>query len=70
MKPIFEEFSLQYKGTIFLKVDVDEAQDVASECGVSAMPTFQLFRGGAKVAEMRGANPAQLEQLLKANGAN
>ena len=48
----------------FVKVDVDEADDVAGACGIQAMPTFQFFKGGAKIDEMRGADQAKLAQLL------
>jgi hypothetical protein len=29
------------------------------------MPTFQAFLGGEKVGELQGANPPQLEALVK-----
>lgn len=29
------------------------------------MPTFQFYKGGKKVAEFTGANPARLEELIK-----
>uniref|UniRef100_A0A3Q0RYL9 Thioredoxin domain-containing protein n=1 Tax=Amphilophus citrinellus TaxID=61819 RepID=A0A3Q0RYL9_AMPCI len=41
---------------IFLKVDVDEAEDVSSFCKISCMPTFQFYKNGAKVHEFSGAN--------------
>ncbi|KAG0380144.1 Thioredoxin-like protein 1 [Mortierella sp. AD032] len=65
IKPIFEKFSNTYRHVIFVKVDVDEFQEVAAVAGVTAMPTFQLFKASKKVAEMKGANAGQLEQLIK-----
>ena len=29
------------------------------------MPTFQFFKNGARIAEIKGADPNQLEQALK-----
>ncbi len=44
-------------------------QDIAGECGVTAMPTFQIFRQGRKVEEVRGADVKALTALLeKYNG--
>jgi thioredoxin 1 len=51
----------------FVKVDVDDADDVAAACGIQAMPTFQFFKGGAKVDEMKGADQAKLATLLAKN---
>ncbi|XP_028285603.1 thioredoxin b [Parambassis ranga] len=53
------------KDVIFLKVDVDEAEDVSSACGISCMPTFQFYKNGEKVFEFSGANPKQLVQQLE-----
>ncbi|KAI9222377.1 PITH domain-containing protein [Blastocladiella britannica] len=63
--PFVDALSDKYKASTFCKVDVDQLKDVAAACGVSAMPTFQLFRSGNKVGEMRGANPQQLEMLVR-----
>ena len=35
---------------MFLKVDVDKAEDAAADNGISAMPTFILFKEEKKVA--------------------
>ncbi|KAG7241509.1 hypothetical protein INR49_025553 [Caranx melampygus] len=56
----------EYKDVIFLKVDVDDAQDVAQECEIKCMPTFQFYKNGSKVDEFSGANPVTLEEKLKA----
>ncbi|MGH0169883.1 UNVERIFIED_CONTAM: hypothetical protein FKN15_057835 [Acipenser sinensis] len=42
----------EHKDVVFLKVDVDEAQDVAEMCNVSSMPTFQFFKNGQKVCHV------------------
>lgn len=34
---------------MFLKVDVDECEDIASEYNVSSMPTFVFLKKGEKV---------------------
>ena len=31
------------------------SQDIARECGITAMPTFQFYKSKQKVAEFRGA---------------
>jgi len=63
--PKFEEFSLTFTDMLFVKVDVDECEDVAAECGISAMPTFHVYKNGEKVDEMVGASPDKLEAMIK-----
>ncbi|KAL1967967.1 hypothetical protein VTN77DRAFT_2384 [Rasamsonia byssochlamydoides] len=65
--PKVEQFSETYTDATFVKVDVDAVPDVAQELGIRAMPTFLLFKGGKKVAEVVGANPAALEAAIKNN---
>ena len=56
----------KYVGKVdFVKIDVDEASDVAAEQGVRAMPTFMLFKDGEKIGEVVGANPVALESAIK-----
>ena len=40
--------------------------DVAAECGISAMPTFQLYSNGVKVQEMTGADETKLAAMAAA----
>jgi thioredoxin 1 len=65
--PMFEEFVSEYPDIEFYKVDVDEAEDVAATCGIQAMPTFQFFKGGNKIDEVRGADINKIKQLMLAN---
>uniref|UniRef100_A0A673VHN9 Thioredoxin n=1 Tax=Suricata suricatta TaxID=37032 RepID=A0A673VHN9_SURSU len=50
IKPFFHSLSEKYSNVVFLEVDVDDCQDVASECEVKCMPTFQFFKKGQKQA--------------------
>uniref|UniRef100_A0A8D2JLN6 Thioredoxin domain-containing protein n=1 Tax=Sciurus vulgaris TaxID=55149 RepID=A0A8D2JLN6_SCIVU len=38
--------------------------DVAAECEVKCMPTFQFFKKGQKVGEFSGANKEKLEATI------
>jgi len=62
--PQIEEMSTSMTDVVFLKVDVDEAEDVAGNYNVTAMPTFMFFKKGEKVDELMGANADKLRELV------
>ena len=62
--PTFEALDKENPDVEFVKVDVDENEAVAALCGISAMPTFQTYKSGSKVSEMRGANVDGLKQMI------
>jgi len=68
ISPKLEELSkvTEYAVLVY-KVDVDEAEDVAAECNISAMPTFILFDKDGKEVEPRvqGANQDKLKALFE-----
>ena len=63
--PVFEKMAEEYPNVTFVKVDVDEADDVAAKCEIRAMPTFQLYKGGQKIEQFEGANVSMLKQLVQ-----
>nr|XP_033507789.1 thioredoxin isoform X2 [Epinephelus lanceolatus] len=65
--PHFDELSnkAENKNVIFLKVDVDEAQDVAAKWDIGAMPTFIFIKNEKKVTEVVGADPGKLGKKLQ-----
>ena len=46
------------------QIDVDENEEVASSAGISAMPTFQVYKNGKKVGELMGASKDKLLALV------
>lgn len=64
--PVFDSLAAEYEGrAAFLKVDVDQNAETAQDCGIRAMPTFQFYKGGGKVAEFAGADQAKLLELIQ-----
>jgi thiol-disulfide isomerase/thioredoxin len=45
IKPIFEKLSTEHTDVNFIKVDVDEAQDIAQQYSIKAMSVFFLVKG-------------------------
>ena len=62
--PVYQELADKHPNAVFIKVDVDELADIASDQGIEAMPTFRIFKAGAKIFEMRGADPAGLTKAV------
>jgi thioredoxin 1 len=62
--PMLEELSAEIPDVKFVKVDMDQNEEVATEYGVSCMPTFLLFKEGDKVAEFAGPNIEKLKEII------
>ena len=65
MAPVFEALAQEFAGQIeFIKIDVDNNQETAQFCQISAMPTFKVYRGFTEVGAMRGASAEGLRNLV------
>ncbi|MEM0030394.1 MAG: thioredoxin [Candidatus Nitrosocaldus sp.] len=56
--PVLEELAGEYDGRVrFLKLNVDENQDVAREYEIYSIPTLLLFKNGQVAGQHIGAAP-------------
>ncbi len=54
--PIIDELSDEYQQMVFVKVNVDENPDLATQYGIFSIPTFIIFKEGKVVSQFSGAN--------------
>ncbi len=56
VSPVVEELSSEFEGKInFVKVNVDEANELASKYNVFSIPTLAIFNKGQLVSQQVGA---------------
>ncbi|GBG80466.1 hypothetical protein CBR_g30929 [Chara braunii] len=63
--PVVTKLNNDYPLVKFLKIDVDENQDLALSEGIQSVPTFRFIKAGRQVSEIKGANALSLEATVK-----
>lgn len=65
--PVLEELAPEWEGKAkILKLNVDQAQDLAVKYQVRGIPTMIFFKGGNEISRVSGALPkAEIETQLK-----
>ncbi len=67
-EPIIHGISEEMKDIKFVKVNVDENPDLASEYSVFSIPTFVIFKNGKTISQFVGAMGKEgfIEEIKKA----
>ncbi|WVF70765.1 thioredoxin [Kwoniella sp. CBS 6097] len=65
ISPHFAKLEEKYPGVKFVKVDVEEQEQIAKEAGIKAMPTFIAYKDGQPIETVTGAVPGKLNGLLE-----
>jgi len=65
--PMIEELSKEMQDVVFLKVDVDECEDIAAEYDISSMPTFVFIKESKVLETFSGANIDKLKNTIQKN---
>ncbi len=65
--PVFEELSDEFKGEVkFIKVNVDNATQIAQKYQIRSIPTLILFKDGEQVQKWIGGRPKEtLRTMIK-----
>ena len=65
--PVFEEVSKEFEGKLkFVKVNVEEAPELANEFGVRGVPMLVVLKDGNKIKDFVGYQPKEvLKQKLE-----
>ena len=63
--PDLERLESQYSDVIFIKVDVDDLEDISNEYKVQALPTFLFIRDGNELSRVKGADVSMIESKLQ-----
>lgn len=64
ISPLFSSLAGKYPKVVFLKVDIDEARDVAARWNISSVPTFFFIRNGKELDKVVGADKNALERKI------
>jgi thioredoxin 1 len=60
VSPTIEELSKEYEGKVdFVKVNVDQNNELASKYNVFSIPTLAIFSNGKVIAQSAGAAPKE-----------
>ncbi|KAK1119844.1 Cytoplasmic thioredoxin isoenzyme 2 [Melipona bicolor] len=65
--PKLEELSKEMENVVFLKVDVDECEDITSEYEITSMPTFVFIKNNKVLETFSGANYDKLKSTIEKN---
>jgi len=61
LAPVLDQAAAELEGQVKVcKINVDEAQEIASQFGVMSIPNLLLFKNGQVVDQMVGALPKEL----------
>lgn len=66
--PIYEQLSEQLSRSnkiTFTKINTDRQQELSQAYGVTAMPTFMIFKNARKIENIQGADARRLSAAIK-----
>ncbi|XP_011298684.1 thioredoxin-2 [Fopius arisanus] len=63
--PQFEELSNEFTDIVFLKVDIDENEEISTEYEITSMPTFVFIKSGKIVHQFSGASIQKIKDGIE-----
>lgn len=69
LAPVLEGLSSEMEGKVnFIKVDIDQSMDLASEFKIASVPTMVIFKDNQKVDQLVGFLPKEkIKEVIESN---
>lgn len=68
LAPVLEELDGEFDNVDFVKVDVDEENELAARFGIMSIPAVYMFKDGEAIAKTGGFQPkAQIKSFIEAS---
>lgn len=68
LEPQLEKLAQQYTENVKIyKINIEDNQDVATQYGVSAIPTILMFKNGKKLSQVIGADISKIISEINNN---
>jgi thioredoxin 1 len=64
LAPAFHTAAVEFPNAVFLKVDVDACEDVASDYSIRAVPTIVVIKGGREIERVSGISSSSLAAFI------
>ena len=65
LAPVYEEYAGASDEIVFAEVDAGKASDVAQLCGISAVPTIQIYLNKIMLEEIVGVSKTKLGEIVR-----
>ncbi len=70
--PVIDELSKEMANVKFVKINVDEEQELAANFGIMSIPTIIIFKNGKEIDRIRGFSPKEhmkktINNIINAN---
>ncbi len=65
INPVLARLASELSAVQFVKVNTQDAEALAAEQGVDALPSLQFFKGGKLVGSFKGSDAAKVEEAVR-----
>eukprot|EP01034_Spumella_vulgaris_P034541 gene34541-42604_t len=64
--PVLSKLSAELSGVQFVKINTQDAEALAADQGIDALPSFQFFKAGKLVGSFKGSDAGKIEAAIRA----
>ena len=65
IQPFYENLASVFTDAIFIYIDIDKSEDIATKYNITSLPTFSIIKKGIYQELMKGCDVNKLQTLVK-----